>query len=151
MKRNPNEFAQHELTEKIIGCAYHVYNTLGSGFAEEVYKRSLLIALRKAGLRAASEVRICVYFEGELVGEYVADIIVEDNIILELKAVRTLSLAHEIQLVNYLAATGKAIGLLINFGQSKVEIRRKVRDLRSLPATAAAPSGLSGYPVKNHD
>ena len=118
-----------ELTERIIGCAYRVYNTMGYGFMEAVYERCLMIELRKAGLDAESQTSIKVRYEGEIVGEYVADVIVEGNIIVELKSVRKLILAHEIQLVNYLVATGKPVGLLLNFGEGKVEVKRKVKTL----------------------
>ena len=118
-----------ELTKKIIGCCFKVYNTLGYGFLESVYQKSLMIELRKAGLAARSEQAIPVLYEGELVGDFVADVIVVDTIILELKSVRQLAEIHEVQLVNYLKATGKSVGLLINFGEKKVEVRRKLKDL----------------------
>ena len=117
-----------ELTEKIIGCAYRVYNRMGYGFLESVYEKCLLIELIKAGLSAVSQKSITVFYDNKVVGEFVADIIVEDTIILELKSVRQIIQAHEVQLVNYLVATGKSIGLIINFGERKVEIKRKVRN-----------------------
>ena len=121
---------QHkEITEKIIGCAYRVYNKMGFGFLESVYEKCLLIELRKAGLKAIAQQAITVRYDGEIVGEFVADIVVEDTIILELKSVRRLVKAHEMQLVNYLVATGKPLGLLLNFGEIKVEVKRKLRDL----------------------
>ena len=119
-----------ELTEEIIGCAYNVYNRMGFGFLESVYEKCLLIELRKAGLRADSQEPITVFYDGEIVGDFVSDIIVDDTIILELKSVRRIAKAHEIQLVNYLVATGKPVGLLINFGEHKVEIKRKLRELK---------------------
>ena len=118
-----------ELTAKIIGCAYHVYNEMGFGYLESVYEKCLLIALRKVGLRAEAQKPITVYYEGEIVGEFFADILVEDLIIVELKSVRQLAKAHEAQLVNYLVATGKDVGLLLNLGEEKVEVKRKVREL----------------------
>ena len=118
-----------ELTEKIIGCAYRVYNQMGYGFLESVYEKCLLIELKKAGLSVDSQNPITVFYDNEVVGEFVADLIVEDTIILELKSVRRIIRAHEVQLVNYLVATGKPIGLVINFGERKVEIKRKVREL----------------------
>ncbi len=122
---------QHrELTEQIIGCAYRVYNKMGFGFLESVYEKCLLIELRKLGLTAENQQPITVYYEEEVVGEFVADIVVEDTIILELKSVRRVVQAHEVQLVNYLVATGKSVGLLLNFGDRKVEVKRKVRDLK---------------------
>jgi len=121
---------QHkELTEKIIGYAYRVYNTMGFGFLESIYEKCLMIELRKQGLDAQSQTPIIVRYEGEVVGEFVADIVVENTIILELKSVRRIVVAHEIQLVNYLVATGKPVGLILNFAESKVEVKRKVKDL----------------------
>ncbi|HOP47862.1 MAG TPA: GxxExxY protein [Desulfobacteraceae bacterium] len=118
-----------ELTETIIGCAYRVYNKMGFGFLESVYEKCLLIELRKSGLEAESQKSVKVYYEDEIVGEFVADIIINDNIIVELKSVRRIIKAHEVQLVNYLVATGKPVGLILNFGERKVEIKRKVKDL----------------------
>ncbi len=118
-----------ELTEKIIGFAYRVYNKMGFGFLESVYEKCMLIELRKAGLNTDSQKPITVYYENEVVGEFVADIIVNDTIILELKSVRRIIKAHEVQLVNYLVATEKPVGLILNFGESKVEVKRKSKDL----------------------
>jgi GxxExxY protein len=114
-----------DLTSKIIECAYKVHNSLGFGFLEAVYQNALLIELLKAGLRAEKEKKIQVYYDNQVVGDYVADIIVEDKVILELKSVKDLHPVHEVQLVNYLKATGIEVGFLINFGQS-VEIKRKL-------------------------
>jgi GxxExxY protein len=117
---------QHEaLTEKIIKVFYHVHNTLGSGFLEKIYHNSMMLALQKSGLQCESEFPITVYYEGSVVGEFKADIIVEKTVILELKAVSAIHPAHEAQLVNYLRATTIEVGLLLNFGSS-AEIRRKV-------------------------
>ncbi|MGR3175235.1 MAG: GxxExxY protein [Candidatus Scalindua sp.] len=118
-----------ELTEKVIGCAYRVYNKMGFGFLESVYEKCMLIELRKAGFNAESQKPITVYYENEIVGEFVADIIVNDTIILELKSIRRIINTHEVQLVNYLVATGKPVGLILNFGESKVDIKRKIKDL----------------------
>ena len=118
------------VTETVIGCAYRVYNKMGFGFLESVYEKCLLIELHKAGMDAESQKPIVVYYDNEIVGEFVADIIVNDTIILELKSVRRVVKAHEVQLVNYLVATGKPIGLILNFGESKVEIKRKIKDLK---------------------
>ncbi len=118
-----------EVTEIIIGCAYRVYNKMGFGFLESVYEKCLLIELRKAGLDTESQKPITVYYNGEIVGEFVADIIVNDAIILELKSVRRIIKAHEVQMVNYLVTTGKPVGLILNFGERKVEIKRKIKDL----------------------
>ena len=121
------------VTETIIGCAYRVYNKMGFGFLESVYEKCLLIELHKAGMDAESQKPIVVYYDNEIVGEFVADIIVNNTIILELKSVRRVVKAHEVQLVNYLVATGKPIGLILNFGESKVEIKRKIKDLKFTP------------------
>ncbi len=126
-KQNDMEYS--ELTEEIIGCAYRVYNKMGFGFLESVYEKCMLIELRKAGLDAESQRPITVYYENQIVGEFVSDIVVNDVVIVELKSSRQIVKAHEAQLVNYLVATGKPVGLIINFGESKVEIKRKIKDL----------------------
>ena len=118
-----------ELTEKIIGCAYRVYNKMGFGYLESVYEKCMLIELRKAGFNIESQKPIRVQYDGEVVGDFIADILVNDTVILELKSVRKLVEAHEVQLVNYLVATGKPVGLLINFGETRVAVKRKVKDL----------------------
>ena len=118
-----------EVTETIIGCAYRVYNKMGFGFLESVYAKCLIIEMRKAGLNTETQKPITVYYDGEVVGEFVADMMVNDAVIIELKSVRRIIKAHEIQLVNYLVATGKPVGLILNFGERKVEIKRKVKDL----------------------
>jgi len=115
------------LTEKIIGAAHRVYNTLGAGFLESVYHKALLIELRNQGLADESERPITVTYEGESVGDFAADIIVENKVILELKSVKELARVHEVQLVDYLTATGIDVGILINFGESQIQIRRKHR------------------------
>lgn len=96
---------------------------------ELVYEKCLIIELKKAGLEAEIQKPITVYYDEEVVGEFVADVIVEDTIIMELKSVRRVVKAHEVQLVNYLTATGKDVGLIINFAERKVEIKRKMREL----------------------
>ena len=116
-----------DVTETIIGCAYRVYNKMGFGFLESVYEKCLLIELHKAGLDTESQKSITVYYDDEIVGEFIADIIVNDMIMLELKSVRRVIKAHEVQLVNYLVATGKPVGLILNFGERKVEVKRKVK------------------------
>ena len=114
-----------DLTAKIIECAYRVHNTLGFGFLESVYQNALLIELEKNGLQAGKEFPIKVFYGEKIVGDYVADIIVEGKVIIELKSVKDLHPAHEAQLVNYLKATGLEVGLLINFAES-VQVKRKV-------------------------
>jgi GxxExxY protein len=117
------------LTEVIIGCAFKVHNALGAGFLEQVYENALRIELLKQNLRVRQQAPIDVRYDGEIVGQYYADLWVEDRVIVELKAVRNLSKAHEVQLVNYLTATGVDTGLLLNFGPS-VQIKRKFRTFR---------------------
>ena len=127
-----------EVTETIIGCAYRVYNKMGFGFLESVYEKCLLIEIRKAGLDTESQKPITVYYDDEIVGEFVADIIVNDTIILELKSVRRVIKAHEVQLVNYLVATGKPVGLILNFGE------RKARPPRLKQPACQAERGSQG-------
>ena len=117
------------LTQTIIGCAYRVHNALGAGFLEKVYENALSIELADAGLRVEQQAPIRVSYRGNTVGEYYADLWVEGRIIIEIKAVEKLHKRHEVQLVNYLTATGVDVGLLLNFGRS-VEVRRKHREYR---------------------
>ncbi len=121
-----------ELTEKIIGCAYRVYNKMGFGFVESVYEKCLMIDLGKAGLSAESQVSINVEYDGVVVGTFVADVLVEGVVILELKSVKRIVCAHEVKLVNYLTATHKDVGLILNFSPEKVEVKRKVRTLKKM-------------------
>lgn len=118
-------FAHTDVTEVIIGQFYRVYNELGYGFLEKVYENALALALKKAGLNVKQQLPIDVYFDGEIVGKYEADLVINDLIILELKAARTLSPEHEAQLLNYLKATRYEVGLLLNFGATQAEIKRK--------------------------
>lgn len=117
-----------DLTREIIGCAYRVHNRMGFGFLESVYERCLLIELRRAGLKAEAQVAVTVWYEGEPVGEFFPDLLVEDEIVVELKSVRHLAPKHEAQLVHYLVATGREVGLLLNFGEHRVDVKRKFRD-----------------------
>jgi GxxExxY protein len=118
-----------ELTSEVIGCAFKVHNSLGSGFLEKVYENALQIELSRAGLEVEQQVPVQVYYQGEVVGDFVPDLLVEGRLIVELKAIETLTKLHEAQLVNYLTATGLNIGLLINFGYS-VQIKRKYRKFK---------------------
>lgn len=120
------EYPDKELTEKIIGAAFEVHNTLGMGFLEKVYQNALIKELRLRGYQAEPEAKIPVYYKEELVGDYSADILVERRIILELKALSALTSEHEAQLLNYLKATRLKVGLLINFGANRVQIKRKI-------------------------
>lgn len=119
-----------EITSKIIRAAYDVHNRLGPGFVESVYEKSLLIELKHAGLEAERQCPLTVHYRDHVVGSFLADVVVADTIILELKAVESLVVAHEVQLVNYLVAAKKPVGLLINFGPERVDIKRKVRGLQ---------------------
>ncbi len=119
------DFAHIELTKAIIGDFYRVYNELGYGFLEKVCENSMAIALKKSGLFLAQQFPIDVYFESQVVGIYEADIVVNDLVILELKAAKTLNPDHEAQLLNYLKATRYEVGLLLNFGPTKAEMKRK--------------------------
>ena len=120
-------YKHREITEKIIGAAQRVHNTLGYGFLEKVYQNALVIELRTLRFKVDVEQPIAVHYHGEIVGNYVADIVVDEKVILEIKAVKELSKIHEVQLVNYLKATGIEVGLLINFGRS-VTVKRRVMD-----------------------
>jgi GxxExxY protein len=116
-----------ELTAKIIDCAYKVHRELGFGFLESVYQNALVIELTKADLKVEQEKKVPVSYDGQVIGDFTADVVVEEKIILELKSVKQLHAAHEAQVINYLKATGIEVGLLINFGET-VEIKRKVLD-----------------------
>ncbi len=113
-----------ELTEQIINCAFEVHKILGIGFLEKVYENAMLEELKSRGLKAESQRGITVRYKNTIVGDYFADIVVEDIIIVELKALDKLNDIHELQIKNYLKATGIEVGLLINFGRS-VEVKRK--------------------------
>ena len=114
-----------DLSDKIIKCFYEVYNILGYGFLEKVYENALYNELKNFGLNSERQKKIDVFYKDNLVGEYYADIIVEDKIILELKAAEAICEEHEFQLINYLKATKIEVGLLLNFGKEP-EIRRKI-------------------------
>ena len=117
---------EQELTEKIISCCFDVANTLGSGFLENVYQKSLVIALDQKGLSCQSQEPINVVFRGINVGCFYADIVVEKRVILEIKAVKALQTEFEAQLINYLKATSIRVGLLVNFGRQRLEWKRFV-------------------------
>jgi len=115
------------LTNKIIGTFYEVYNELGFGFLESVYENSLVIALREKGFKVEQQISVPVWFRGQRVGDFIADLLVEKTVILELKAVRAIDEAHKAQLLNYLRATEIEIGFLLNFGHS-ADFRRLAFD-----------------------
>ena len=118
------------LVKNVMACAVNIRKHLGPGYLESVYKNAMLVELEKNGLTYEVEKPINVYYENVLVGEFKADIVVEGSLILELKAVSSLHVAHEIQLVNYLTATGIDDGLLINFGSEELQFKRKFRVYR---------------------
>ncbi len=120
-------FPERELTEKILACAFRVYNALGNGFLEKVYENALAYELRKGGLRADQQRKIEVFYDDVCVGDYFADIVVEGKVILEVKACEMMQPVHEAQLLHYLKATGYHIGYLLNFGsKGKLEFKRMV-------------------------
>ena len=116
----------NQLTEIVIGKAFVVSNTLGVGYLEKVYENALAFELRDAGLRVEQQKSIPVVYRGVIVGDYIADILVDDQLILEIKATKTIDLPHEAQLLNYLKTTGIHTGLILNFGTSHLGIKRKV-------------------------
>jgi GxxExxY protein len=118
------ELKHFELTEKILRCSFEVHSQLGSGFLEKVYENALVIELRECGLSVEQQKRLEVNYKENVVGEYFADLVVDDKVIIELKAIDKLTDLHEVQLKNYLCATGIEVGLLMNFGKS-VNVRRK--------------------------
>ena len=113
-----------ELTGLIISSVFDVSNELGSGFLESVYEKALVVALREKEFKVVEQCPLMVYYHGEMVGQFYADIVVEDKILLELKTVSAILPEHKAQIINYLKATGLPVGLLINFGSSKAEVRR---------------------------
>ncbi|MEE9430742.1 MAG: GxxExxY protein [Melioribacteraceae bacterium] len=120
-----DNFQHSDLTKKIIKAFYNVYNKLGYGFLEKVYEKSMMIELSKMGLNSKRQFPIKVFYDDKNVGEYFADIIVEDSVIVELKAAENIAIEHETQLINYLKATEIEVGLLLNFGKEP-QLKRKV-------------------------
>jgi GxxExxY protein len=120
-------YKHSELTKAIINAFFHVYNALGYGFLEKVYRNALIHELKKRGYEVEHEVRIKIYYDGTFVGEYIADIIVNGIVILELKSASAIAPEHEAQLLNYLRAANIEVGLILNFGP-KPEMKRKVFD-----------------------
>jgi GxxExxY protein len=125
---------EHAITEKIIGFAMKVHRSLGPGFLESVYLNALVHEPRRAGFSADVAQRITVRYENVIVGEFIADLIVNEQVLCELKAISSFSKADEVQLVNYLVATHRSFGLLINFGASSLQFKRKYPD--RIPDTA---------------
>ena len=126
MSSESNQVEINQLTEKIIACVYRVSNTLGSGFLEKVYENALAIELRNNGLKVEQQHPIKVFYDGQAVGDFAADLLVEGCVIVELKAVRTFEDVHSAQCLNYLKATNLKLCLLVNFGRPRVEIKRLV-------------------------
>jgi GxxExxY protein len=124
---NDSQLKHAELTELIIGVFYNVYNELGFGFLESVYRKALHMALKEKSLKVESEVPILVFFRGVNVGDFRADLVVNDCVLLELKTAETIVIAHEAQLLNYLRATSLEVGLILNFGP-KAQVRRLLFD-----------------------
>ena len=122
-----------ELTRQIIGCAFEVINDLGSGFLESVYEKAMMVALSDGGLSVESQKPIVVHFRGKPVGNFFADLLVEKQVIVELKAVKALLPEHQAQVINYLNATGINVGLLINFGNPRLEFKRFTRSYPAHP------------------
>lgn len=116
MNTDGHGLMHEELTQRILRTFFETYNELGYGYAESVYEKAIVIALAQTGIRAQRQAPISVHFRGEVVGEFAADVLVEDKVILELKSARSLDQAHEAQLLNYLRATTIEVGLLLNFG-----------------------------------
>jgi GxxExxY protein len=119
------ELLYKEITDKILKVFYQVYNTLGFGFLEKVYENAMYLELRSLGLKCEKQQKIIVYYKEQVVGDYYADLIVDDCVIIELKAAESLCEEHEFQLLNYLKATGIEVGLLLNFGKTP-QFKRKV-------------------------
>jgi GxxExxY protein len=145
MQESTSKLKHPELSEKIIGVFYDVYNEIGSGFLESVYCKCMQIALHQAGLHAQREVLIPVMFRNQDVGQFRGDLLVEDLILLELKAAQSLDRSHEAQMLNYLRATKIEVGFLLNFGATKPQLRRMVFDnankgIRVNPRKSAAGS-----------
>ena len=130
---------EEEITGKIIGCAMKVHRALGSGFLESVYQNALRYELKKAGIDIACEVPLKVHYEGEVIGTFCADMVANDLVIIENKAVENLAPAHEAQLVNYLTATKRDIGLLLNFGASSLQYKKKFRVYRKPDSNPVNP------------
>jgi len=117
----------YDLCGQVIGLAMKVHSILGPGFLESIYQNALALELRRAGMRIEAEKAISVFYQGELMGAFLADLFVNDVLIVETKAIQALAKVHEVQLVNYLVATGIDEGLLLNFGTERLEFRKKFR------------------------
>jgi len=125
MNYTDDNYIYSELTNKIIGSAHRVFMKLGAGFLEKVYENAMVIELEEQGLQVQQQYPLKVYYKKQVIGDYYADLVVENKVLIELKAVTELTGIHEVQLVNYLKATGVKVGLLINFGE-RIKVKRKV-------------------------
>ena len=126
MNTNKHEIVYKDLSYQIIKAALETHNILGAGFLEKVYENALIIKLKQYGLKAEQQLPIKVLFEGAIVGDYCADIVVDGKVILELKCIESITSIHEAQLINYLKATGMKLGIIINFAKPKLEYKRMV-------------------------
>ena len=126
MNTNKEKIIYKDLSYKITGLAMEVHTKLGYGFLEKVYENAMMVLLRREGIHAKQQAPITVYFDGEVVGDYYADILVEDKIILELKAIEKITDVHRAQTLNYLKATGLHLAILLNFGKEKLKYERLV-------------------------
>ncbi len=127
MNRIEEQPQEYDLCGQVIGAAMKVHSVLGPGFLESVYQNALIWELRKVGLKAEAERPISVHYDGQTVGAFTADLLVNDSLIVELKAIQSLAKVHEVQLVNYLVATGIDQGVLLNFGPDRLEYKKKFR------------------------
>ena len=135
MNRIEEHAKEYDLCGQVIGAAMKVHSALGRGFLESVYQNALIWELRKNGLKAETEIPISVYYDNQIVGAFTADVLVNSSLIIELKAIQSLAKAHEVQLVNYLVATGIDEGLVLNFGAERLEFKKKFRVPKSEPVS----------------
>ena len=127
MDTNEEKILYKDLSYKIVGLAMEAHNKLGYGFLEKVYENALMVLLRKEGIKAERQAPITVYFDGEVVGDYYADILIDNKIILELKAAVNIADTHRAQTLNYLKATGLRLAMILNFGKERLEYERLVK------------------------
>lgn len=127
MDTNKEKILYKDLSYKIVGLAMEVHNKLGYGFLEKVYEKAMMVLLRREEIQATQQAPITVHFEGEVIGDYYADILVEDKIILELKVVEKIANIHRAQALNYLKATGLRLAILLNFGKERLQYERFVQ------------------------
>ncbi len=137
-----------DLTETILGCCFDVMNELGSGYLEAVYRNALVVALKEKGLEVEVEKRFQIIFRGQKIGLYIADLIVEGKVLVELKSCESLVGEHQAQLINYLKVSGMLVGLLVNFGKRKVKFKRQHHP--DHPAYPITPNHLNYPDHLNH-